>query len=198
MAMILTRALIQRTGTLSYAVETLWRTADLLPPRPRMALLRRALGQCGRMVWIEYGCRLRRPERIRVADDVIIGQGCRLMGYTQAEISIGSHVMLAQEVLISTVGHRFDPEHHQPPLFETTGDYGPVSIGEWCWLGARSVIVPGVQVGEGVIVAAGAVVTRDVEPWTVVAGVPARVIKKRSETRADLERMGARPPLKGR
>lgn len=191
---ILTPQLVRRSGALSFAIDTLWRSADLAPPPARMALLRRALGRCGRTVWIEYGCRLRRPDAIRIGDDTILGQGCRLMAYPDGPIEIGDHVMLAPEVLITTVGHRFDPETHTPPIFHTTGDYGPVRIGDWAWLGARATILPGVEVGEGAIVAAGAVVTRDVSPWTVVGGVPARHLKDRDETRADLERIAARPP----
>lgn len=192
--LVLTRALIRRSGTLSFAVESLWRLADGLPPPARMALLRRALGRCGRTVWIEYGCRLRRPEHVHLGDDVVIGAGCRLMAYPQAPITIDDHVMLAPEVLMTAVGHRFDPERDAPPIFHTTGAYGPIRVRAHVWIGARATLLPGVEVGEGAIVAAGAVVHRDVPPWTVVGGVPARVLKPRDETAADLARIAARPP----
>ncbi|MFN3202481.1 MAG: acyltransferase [Bradymonadia bacterium] len=192
--MFLTDRLISRSGTLSYAIEGLWRGADLLPPKPRMVLARRALGRCGRTTWIEYGCRLRRPECVFIGDDVILGQGCRLMAYPQGQIHIDDHVMFGPEVLITCVGHTFDPERHGPPLFHHTGDYGAVHIERYAWIGAHSVILPGVTVGEGAIVAAGAVVHRDVAPYTIVGGVPARHLKDRDLTAEDFARMGARPP----
>lgn len=193
--MFLNERLIRRSGTLSYAVEALWRGADLLPPKPRMAVARRALGACGRQTWIEYGCRLRRPEHVHLGEDVIVGQGCRLMAYPQGQIYIGPHVMLAPEVLITCVGHRFDPDRHGPPLFHTTGDYGDVRVEPHCWIGARATLLPGVTVGEGAVVAAGAVVHRDVPPWSVVGGVPAKVIKAhRGITAEDMARMAARRP----
>lgn len=193
--MFLTDRLIHRSGTLSYAVETLWRGAELLPPRPRMALIRRALGGCGRSTWVEYGCRLRRPEHVFLGEDVILGQGCRLMAYPQGQIHVEAHVMFGPEVLVTCVGHTFDPARHGPPLFHTTGAYGDVRIGSYCWIGARAVILPGVTVGEGSLVAAGAVVSKDVPPWTAVGGVPAKIIKPRGLSKADFQRMGARPPV---
>ena len=57
--------------------------------------------------------------------------------------------------------------------------YAPIEIGDNSWIAARSIIMPGRSVGEGAVVAAGAVVTKDVEPWTVVGGNPAQFIKKR-------------------
>ena len=54
-----------------------------------------------------------------------------------------------------------------------------ITIGDGVWLGARAIILPGVTIGEGAVVAAGAVVTKDVEPWAVVGGNPAKFIKKR-------------------
>lgn len=198
MGVILTRDLIFRSGMLSFGIEAMWRAADLMPPPARMALLRRALGTCGKTTWIEYGCRLRRPECIHVGDDVIIGQGTRLMGYSQAGIYIGNHVMFAQEIFATTVGHFFDGEIHQPPAFETTGTYGEIHVGDWAWIGARATLLPGVRVGEGAVVAAGAVVARDVPPWTIVGGVPAKVIKPRPETLDDMHRIAARSPRKHR
>lgn len=91
-------------------------------------------------------------------------------------IKIGKNVCLASEVMIWTLHHDYNDE-----FFRTLG--GEVKICDWVWLGSRCVILPGVTVGEGAVVAAGAVVTKDIEPWTVVGGVPARPIGKREKKR---------------
>lgn len=87
-------------------------------------------------------------------------------------IEIGKNVCFATEVMIWTLHHDYNDVS-----FKTRG--GKVRIGDYAWLCARSVILPGVSVGEGAVVAAGAVVCSDVEPWTVVGGVPAKKIGMR-------------------
>ena len=84
-------------------------------------------------------------------------------------IEIGNNVDLASEVMIWTKHHDYNDPH-----FATKG--GPVIIGDYAWLCARCIILPGVKIGEGAVVAAGAVVCRDVEPWTIAGGVPAKKI----------------------
>jgi acetyltransferase-like isoleucine patch superfamily enzyme len=87
--------------------------------------------------------------------------------------TIGSHTLLGPGVLVTTLAHRYDS-------LALPVEARSVRIGSRVWIGARAVILPGVTVGDGAIVAAGAVVAADVPMWTVVAGVPARVIKQRS------------------
>jgi acetyltransferase-like isoleucine patch superfamily enzyme len=85
---------------------------------------------------------------------------------------IGRNVNLSSEVLIRTAQHDY-----QSPDFKTV--FHPVKIEDYVWLGPRCIILPGVTVGEGAVVAAGAVVTKDVEPYTLVGGVPAKKIGER-------------------
>lgn len=92
--------------------------------------------------------------------------------YSVDKIRIGTKVAISREVFICTASH--DISVPSRPL-----KTAPVSIGDGVWIGARAMILPGVTIGEGAVVAAGAVVTKDVEPWTVVGGNPARFIKKR-------------------
>jgi acetyltransferase-like isoleucine patch superfamily enzyme len=94
-----------------------------------------------------------------------------------APIRIGNAVTLAPEVMLLTGTHDF----HNPQNRAGKMEARPVTICDGVWLGARSMILPGVTVGEGAIVGAGAVVTKDVPPHTLVAGVPAVFIRKLSE-----------------
>ncbi len=88
------------------------------------------------------------------------------------KVSIGDRVLIAPNVVISTVTHNLDAD-------ERAGQIGKsVAIEDGAWICAGAVILPGVKIGKGAIVAAGAVVNKDVEPYTVVGGVPAKFIKK--------------------
>jgi len=89
-----------------------------------------------------------------------------------------SNIIIGNNVDISSETNIFTWEHDiESPIFDSKG--APVIIGDWVYVGTRSTILPGVTIGEGAVVAAGAVVTKDVEPWTMVGGVPAKFIKKR-------------------
>ena len=88
-------------------------------------------------------------------------------------LRIGKNVTLGTEVMIWTLQHDYND-----PKFGVKG--GAVVIGDYAWLGSRSILLPGVKLGEGAVVAAGAVVTKNVDPFTVVGGVPAKVISKRA------------------
>ncbi len=87
-------------------------------------------------------------------------------------IEIGKNVCLASDVTIWTLHHDYNDVH-----FSSRG--GKVTIGDYAWLCSNCIILPGVTIGEGAVVAAGAVVSRDVESWTVVGGVPAKPIARR-------------------
>lgn len=91
-------------------------------------------------------------------------------------VSIGSHVHLAQGVTVTALNHRFDDPHR--PIDEQGVSLAPVAIADDVWVGAGAVILPGVTIGSHSVVAAGAVVTGDVPPGSLVAGVPASVKKR--------------------
>jgi acetyltransferase-like isoleucine patch superfamily enzyme len=117
---------------------------------------------------------------ISVGNNVFIGPRAYLNS-THSTIDLGDGVMIGPEVMMVGGNHRYSvlgvPMHliHE----KTDGDDGPITIGSDVWIGARATILKDVTVGEGAIVAAGAVVTRDVPPYSIVAGVPARVVKMR-------------------
>lgn len=112
-----------------------------------------------------------------IQDHLLIGRLCHFnigcIFDLGARLSIGDHVVVGHQVLLLTTNHEISGPRRRTgrniPL--------PVTIGAGCWLGARCIILPGVTVGAGSVVAAGAVVTRDVPPNTLVAGTPARVIR---------------------
>jgi maltose O-acetyltransferase len=114
---------------------------------------------------------------------LIIGRGCWFnIGCrfdVHAPIVIGDGVQLGQEVLLLTHTHSLGSKERRAG--EVTGL--PVSIGSGAWLGARAMILPGISIGEGAVVAAGAVVTRDVAAHTMVGGVPAKLIRELPDAR---------------
>ena len=87
-------------------------------------------------------------------------------------ITLGDGTFLGNNVVLTTMNHDFDPEHR------STTYPAPIVTGKNVWIGSSVTIVPGVTIGDGAIVGAGSVVTKDVPPYTIVAGVPARVIRK--------------------
>lgn len=109
--------------------------------------------------------------------NLTIGVGCYInhacVFDAVAPIHLGDEVSLGHEVLVTTAGHRIG----SPKRRGGSIDARPVRIGNGAWIGSRAVVLPGVDIGDGAIVAAGAVVTRDVAPDTLVGGVPARLIR---------------------
>ncbi|MBX0328820.1 acyltransferase [Oscillochloris sp. ZM17-4] len=113
--------------------------------------------------------------RLCIGDNVVINIGCTFE--LNEHINIGDHVAIGHEVMILTSSHHIDQTVHRAgPLFTA-----PVCIENGAWIGARSVIMPGVTVGSGSVVGAGAIVTKNVPPNTLVGGVPARMIRAINE-----------------
>ncbi len=110
--------------------------------------------------------------------DVIIGDHTRvgLHNTVIGPVTIGSHVNLAQGITVTALNHNFAEKGLR--IDEQGVSTNPVTIGNDIWIGANAVILPGVTIGDHSVVAAGAVVTKDVPPHTLVAGVPAKIIKE--------------------
>lgn len=89
-------------------------------------------------------------------------------------VAIGNNVSISMGVRIWSLQH--DP---QDPYYSAVG--GPVVIGDYAWISCNAIVLPGVNIGEGAVVAAGAVVTHDVEPYAIVGGVPAKKIAERTK-----------------
>lgn len=109
-------------------------------------------------------------KNIHLGRDVFINAGCKFQD--QGGIYLGDRVLVGQNVVLATLNHGMDPAH-RADLHPA-----PIRIGDDVWIGANATVLPGVTIGDGAVVAAGAVVTRDVPAMTAVGGVPARVIKQ--------------------
>ncbi|MCH5158633.1 MAG: sugar O-acetyltransferase [Clostridiales bacterium] len=109
-------------------------------------------------------------KNITVGKRVFINSGCCFQD--QGGIDIGDDVLIGQQVVIATLNHDLNPEKRGSMVPKN------VKIGNKVWIGAHATILAGVTIGDGAVVAAGAVVTKNVPPNTVVAGVPAKVIKE--------------------
>lgn len=114
---------------------------------------------------------IRSPYRIRIGSYTSINKRTLLDG-RGGTLTIGNFVDIAQEVNIWTLEHDYND-----PYYTAKGE--SVVIDDYVWIASRATILPGVHVGRGAVVAAGAIVTKDVPPMTIVGGVPAKVIGKR-------------------
>lgn len=115
---------------------------------------------------------LRSPYRISIGENTIINKRCVLDG--RGGLTIGDNVDIAQEVCIWTEQH----DYNSP-------DYSSVCksvvIEDYVWVASRAIILPGIKVGRGAVIACGSIVTKDVPPLSIVAGVPAKVIGQRDD-----------------
>ena len=110
--------------------------------------------------------------------DVIIGNHTRIGLHNTiiGPVKIGNNVNLAQGITVTALNHNFSDSNKQ--IDEQGVSTNPVTIEDDVWIGANAVVLPGVKIGNHCVVAAGAVVTKDVPPHSLVAGVPAKVIKQ--------------------
>lgn len=113
------------------------------------------------------GFHIRRQSQITIGRGTVIGTCATLDG--RNGIIIGQNVNFSTEVMIWTMQHDYND-----PGFGPAG--GPVIIEDYVWISSRAIVLPNVTIGEGAVVAAGAVVTKNVEPYTIVGGVPAKKI----------------------
>mgnify|MGYP003777728417 CR=1 FL=1 len=133
----------------------------------RYILAKGIVDSCGENVNIER--RARFPASIKVGDYSGIGVNA-LIG---TNVQIGVHVRMGRDVMIITQNHKFTRDTF------TGYDREPVVIHDGVWIGNRVIILPGVTIGENAIIGAGAVVTKDIPPYSISGGIPARHIKWR-------------------
>lgn len=130
------------------------------------------LDRCGDHVNIEKGAQF--SAAVSLGDNSGIGVNALIA----SGVTIGKDVMMGPECMIFTANHGM--EHNGTAMWrQPHEEMKPVVIGDDVWIGARVTILPGVHIGDGCVIGAGSVVTKNVEPYSIVGGNPARVIRKR-------------------
>ncbi|SPO06754.1 related to E.coli galactoside O-acetyltransferase [Cephalotrichum gorgonifer] len=140
--------------------------------KERFEMLQGILGHVGKETYIEP------PFRVDYGANISLGErfyaGYNLTILDCAIVTIGDRVMLGPNVSIFAATHEIEVQSRKDNIEFAK----PITIGNDCWIGGHSIILPGVTIGDGCTIAAGAVVTKDVPSWSVVMGVPGRVVKK--------------------
>ncbi|GAN82700.1 sugar O-acetyltransferase [Novacetimonas hansenii] len=148
------------------------------PPRQaekRKELLQSLLGQVGNGVIIEAPFHCDYGFNIEIGANSFLNVNCVILD--GAKVAIGSNVFIAPAVGIHTAGHPLDSERRDQGL-----EYAfPVTIEDSVWIGAGAQIMPGVTIGRGSVIGAGAIVNRDIPPFSVAVGNPARILRTITE-----------------
>ena len=118
------------------------------------------------------GVHVRNPKGITLGEGCSIGTRVLLDG--REGLTAGKSVVFGYECIIWTLNHDYNDLN-----FKTKG--GPVTIGNYAWICSRSIVLPGINIGEGAVVASGAIVTKDVPPYAIVAGIPAKIVGEREK-----------------
>lgn len=132
--------------------------------------------EAGHEINIEHGAYFGHGDAVRLGDRSGIGVNCRLHG----PVVIGRDVMMGPDVVIIAVNHQF-ADTAAPMIAQGYASPDPVLVGDDVWIGTRAIVLPGVAIGSHAIVGAASVVTKDVPPYAVVAGNPARIINWRGQ-----------------
>ena len=155
---------------------------EILPMFIRDIVFRMILGKCGKIDLIDYKAYFRYPSKICIGKNVSVNRGCFFLASAHSDekydIVIGDRCVFAPNVKLLAAGHDYC-------FLDLPDTFGQIRIGDDVWIGADSVVLQGVAIGEGAVVGAGSVVTKDVSPWMVVAGNPARPIRERRIAQTD-------------
>lgn len=138
----------------------------------RQDAVRRLFGSVGRSHTVLPSFQCDNGKNIHVGDDFLANYNVTILDI--APVTIGDFVMIGPNTLITTVNHPLSPRRRRGHI----GQAKPVVIGRDVWIGGGCVILPGVTIGNNVVIAAGAVVTHDVQDNVVAGGVPARILKR--------------------
>lgn len=140
----------------------------------RSFCVRLIFDKVGKNITIERKAFFGRGAGIVIGNNAGIGVNASIQG----PLTIGNDVMMGPDVIIYTRNHKM-ADLTRPIRTQGEAEARPVRIGDDVWIGARVIILPGVSIGKGSVIGAGAVVTKDVPEYSVVGGVPAKVIRKR-------------------
>ena len=135
----------------------------------------------GENVFIDPTVDIYSPYNMRIGNNVHIQFGCKFFADAAGGITIGDGCIFAHDVQILTRNHNYDSDDLEFIPYDQRYIEKPVVIGEYCWIGARTTILPGVKIGKGAVVAACSVVTKDVPDYAVIGGNPVKVLKYRNK-----------------
>lgn len=155
------------------AKELMFEFNNLKPSQKdeRIDLLHKMFGVCGKNVWVESPIIFARGKLVTIGNNVYINSGFTMVD--DWKITIGNGVLIAPNVVISTTGHPIHPEiRANSGLFSL-----PVTIEDNVWIGSGTVILPGVTIGQGSVVGAGSIVTKDIPPMVIAVGNPCREVR---------------------
>jgi maltose O-acetyltransferase len=171
-----TRRMMATAAYLGFARHLPWspRPGGAVSRRIRAGLARQMLDQCGRSVNVEHGAWFGSGRGIRLGDRSDLGMDSLVIG----ALTVGRDVMMGPRCILLASSHAF-ASVDVPMNSQGFVDDRPIVIEDDVWVGAGTIVLPGVRIGTGSIVGAGSVVTKDVPPWAVVAGNPARVVRSR-------------------
>lgn len=150
---------------------------SILPAFLRAKILGVRFRGIGRKVFIKDNFRFYNPRLITIGHHVYINHHVEIRAFNDSTITIGNSVMIGPQVRISNGDHGFGD--HTLPMYLQPFVSEEIIIEDDVWIGANAIVLKGVKIGQGAIVGAGAVVTKDVAPYSIVGGVPAKLIKKR-------------------
>lgn len=135
--------------------------------------LRKSLKQCGERVHLYWPLHICFPGSLEIGDDSTVGTYVHM--WCLGKISIGARVMIGSHVVITSLTH----DHTLENMRDAPAIRKSVVIEDEAWIGTHSVILPGVRIGKGAVVGANSTVTKDVEPYSIVMGSPAKHYKYR-------------------
>ncbi len=132
------------------------------------------LGNFGLGTAVQSGCRFLNGRKVFFGERNVINFGCCFDG-RKYRITTGHDVSIGPEATLLTLGH-------DPRALDFSDQGGDITIGNHVWIGCRAIVLPGITIGDGAVIGAGSVVTKDVAPYTIVAGNPARPIGERPKS----------------
>jgi len=157
-------------------LQLVWRVVNLfilpcMPKKLKILTLRAFGAKIERSIVVKPGAKIFAPWNLEVKSPwAVIGPGAEI--YNKAKVTLGGGVVVSQDAYLCTASH----DVNSPAMTLVTK---PIIVEDNAWIASKAVILPGVTIGKAAVVGCAAVVTRDVAPWSVVAGNPAKFIKKR-------------------
>lgn len=138
---------------------------------------KRMIGSYGEHFIINKGFFVAEPKRLTVGRHVFFNADVKIFNNHES-VTVGDFVSIGPRTVLVTFNYKTD-DWKKPMMYKRVRTYKPITINDDVWIGSGCIILAGVTIGRGAIVAAGSVVSRDVAPYSVVGGVPARLLKMR-------------------